>query len=418
MRIETKHIFSACIAVLAANLLVLPPVLGRLLPAADPERYRLGEFALGVHCLSGALIATLLILRKGLCRELRAGPLVVASLLGLVAGELFLRAALFWPWLDLPLLRYAGLYADPYTQEDYWVLEWMERRRIGAHPARSVHPILGWIGTERGKSEASGARIGALPDIPDRPLLFFGDSFVSHLPELMDQALPGYSVLDFGVSGYGTDQTVLRLELEVSRFRTLRPVVLLGVLPEDMDRSLLRFRDGQKPCFTERGQVLYPRFATDDEFVAQHQFGVRSFLVSGAFGLARLATRSFDGDPVRRHAVNEQVFARASRLLRGLQLDAAFVVFCTLRELAELEQGELPARHAELRGLLAQWPELHRIETHEHLLAASRARRLPLSEFYLQDGHHSGLGNEVISQGLTRFVEQTFGGVSAPEAHR
>ena len=82
-----------------------------------------------------------------------------------------------------------------------------------------------------------------LDDVTKPPILFFGDCFVGPIPEIMDDELPHYSVLIYGVGGYGTDQIFLRFRREVEKFASKNPQFLIGVLLKDMDRSLLSFRD-------------------------------------------------------------------------------------------------------------------------------------------------------------------------------
>ena len=61
-------------------------------------------------------------------------------------------------------------------------------------------------------------------------------------------------VLNLGVHGYGTDQQLLRLELDGLKYRP--DIVLLGYYEDDVPRNRLSFRDYQKPHFSLVGGRL------------------------------------------------------------------------------------------------------------------------------------------------------------------
>jgi hypothetical protein len=409
MQIETKHVFCLAVLVVLANVLCDSRVLSRLLPATDLDRFDLGGFGRKVHVASAVLVIALLALRRRWCGTLRLGPAVLGGAFLVLLGEAFLRVTLCTRLIELPLVEYPGLYADPFSDDDFWVLEtgWSGSRR----PRRTspVDPELGWTASNGGTLGVSGPRFRELSDVTERPVLFFGDSFVADLPERLELQLPGHDVLNYGVGGYGTDQILLRAERQVRVFRGRNPLVLIGVLLEDMDRSLLRFRGGQKPYFTiESGRLVEhaPRFSDDEEFLRNHRLRIRSFLLAAASGLKRLLTRRFGGDPARREAINRLLFQRACRQLAAEGIEAGFVVFFSRHELKEVALGREPERLRELRGILRDVCTMPGLETSDFLFAEEAGREI--ESLYLEDGHHSALANEIISRSLARAIRHGF----------
>ena len=124
-----------------------------------------------------------------------------------------------------------------------------------ARPARAAR-------LRAGKSLSSnarglrGSRDYAYERSPGAPrILVLGDSFTfgeevgddETYAAQLERMLPGAEVLNLGVHGYGHDQMLIYLQEEGVRYRP--DVVLLGFLPDDMERNLLGFRDYAKPRF-------------------------------------------------------------------------------------------------------------------------------------------------------------------------
>ncbi len=69
------------------------------------------------------------------------------------------------------------------------------------------------------------------------------ETFAFHL----ERMIPDSEVLNLGIHGYGHDQMLLYLKEEGIRYRP--DIVLLGFMPDDMERNVLSFRDYAKPRF-------------------------------------------------------------------------------------------------------------------------------------------------------------------------
>ena len=130
-----------------------------------------------------------------------------------------------------------------------------------AHPESERDPVLGWTVDRRNQNPLGGWESPPWKGESLDRLAIFGDSFVfgttpngERLPDYLQEELPDLQVLNYGVSGYGFDQTLLHLESRVAEMKDAK--VLLGVLTNDLDRTVLTVRSGPKPYFQLRDGTL------------------------------------------------------------------------------------------------------------------------------------------------------------------
>jgi hypothetical protein len=93
-------------------------------------------------------------------------------------------------------------------------------------------------------------------------ILILGDSFTfgDHVSDdetyshYLQQMLPDAEVINMGVHGYGHDQMLILLKEEGVKYAP--DIVILGFLPLDMSRNILKFRDFAKPRFIiDKGEL-------------------------------------------------------------------------------------------------------------------------------------------------------------------
>jgi hypothetical protein len=186
--------------------------------------------------------------------------IVGASILvALVAAELLLRAALFSDARRFAHLRDANLYADNMSDDDYWKLNYLFGGKF--QPPEQVHPVLGWVGRFARDTYVhhDADKVG-----DRRPVLLYGDSFAQCVPEVecfedFLDADPEFSrehcFLNYGVGGYGVGQILLLLQHSIDHYEN--PFVVISLMTEDLDRSILRVRSGPKPRFrVEDGRLV------------------------------------------------------------------------------------------------------------------------------------------------------------------
>lgn len=181
----------------------------------------------------------------------------------LAAAEWIFRALLFSEARFMLPLQKAGLYADCMSSDDYWKLLYLFPRHD--EPAGSRYQRegtvshydsqLGWVNSlisPETYRHADAAHLGS-----KTPLLFYGDSFAQCRtpPDECFQGLINgdphlsstYRLINYGVWGYGLDQIYLLYRKTIDLYK--EPVVIISLLPEDMDRAVLTVRDAPKPYF-------------------------------------------------------------------------------------------------------------------------------------------------------------------------
>lgn len=277
-----------------------------------------------------------------------------------------------------------------------WRLAWVARRRQGIEVFRPgidrFDPQLGWRsradfrntgplrGSEVVTTNARGARGPA--DVPyertgKRRILVIGDSFAfgwgvnddETYAARLEAALPDTEVVNLGVGGYGTDQMLLMLGAEGTRYRPDRVVV--GVVSEDTERNLVSFRDFAKPTFTLEDGDLEVRgvpVPPPEEWLARESWRLRLLDVAG---IARVAL-----DPSRRERAERITWAlwrEIDRVARAAGADTLFLFAPLEHEMRARDAGageRLVERFAAETGvrLLNLGPELRE--------RASRGERL------------------------------------------
>lgn len=125
---------------------------------------------------------------------------------------------------------------------------------------RSLDPDLGWV---------AGEYISDNPLTPyelaetkiHNPILFFGDSFVAGIkneqrtiPARLESKLDSQRVFNFGVCGYGIDQTFLRIKKTIDYFN--QPHILFGLYYDDISRGMMQVTYAPKPYFAKTDSLI------------------------------------------------------------------------------------------------------------------------------------------------------------------
>lgn len=264
---------------------------------------------------------------------------LVAFGVAVVVAELVFRALLFSsvPWMEK--FRKPELYGDYFSDDAYWLL--YERFGGEYDPPQDPHALLGWISGSFDRDSllhGNSAQVGRR-----RPVLFFGDSFTSCAERPCfedvlnaDAAFSrGCFMLNYGVGGYGLDQIYLLMHEVIPKYRD--PVVVLGVLTEDVDRAVLSVRVGQKPRFhLIDGELRLddrPIEGDPERFFAATSPRIVSYLYRLAVygGPAPPRLRQFlvheSARRAEKVALARALLRQAIRELRALDLDFSVVVF-------------------------------------------------------------------------------------------
>ncbi len=265
--------------------------------------------------------------------------LATSVLVALVVAELGYRTALFSDGERFRKLKDPALYADYFSEDLYWKLHLLLDE--GSEPPRRPHPVLGWVGkfSRADLRHRDSARLDGR-----RPVLLYGDSFadcaegVACFEDILNRdrefSEENY-LLNYGVGGYGVDQSLLLLRGTVELFDD--PFVVFSLFTYDLDRSVLSIRIGQKPRFDVVDGVLEleptPIYESAEAFVADHPPRAVSYLYRRAVfsgllpaGLSPTLRRG-TWQRQRKIEVNERILSAALEELRQRGLGFVFVVF-------------------------------------------------------------------------------------------
>ena len=292
-----------------------------------------------------------------------------------------------------------------------------------------------------------------------RRLAAFGDSF-THCDEVnnrdcwtaqLERTWAGTEVLNFGVPGYGPDQSWLRYQRDGQPYRPC--AVLIGYLIENVNRVVNRFRpfyapeDGialSKPRFVLRGDelVLLPNPAPGPESLGdphwvEDTLGPHDYwYFPGMFvespldslqvvRVARSAAyrrdrrqklKAEDRNPFAptyrgRHegyVVAGRVLVEFARQVRQDGATPVVVVFTARRDLASARAGD------KFYAPLIEWLERESIPTIDLTNVLEReVQRGGVDAVYASDGHYRRSGNQIVATTLTRQLPELIGGTCA-----
>ncbi len=246
----------------------------------------------------------------------------------------------------------------------------------------------------------------------DPVILWYGDSFVQgkgawkdRLPALTQTQL-GLANYNFGVRGYGLDQIVLNFQQTRHYFK--HPAVVLGILTVDLDRSVLKFRTGQKPKFIiDKGELTIAGLPIDlrpERWVAANPPQIESYLF--AFVIRRWALYHSPNElevmegREEKMRVNAKVLELITNECRAQKIPLVSILFYNKEELSYVGW-----RESFLKAQLVK-RSIPFIDSKRVLVeAASRSNR-PLESWYDLDGHLNAAANAMLAKELARVMRE------------
>jgi hypothetical protein len=294
------------------------------------------------------------------------------------------------------------------------------------------HPELGWV---KGDIDPATLRHEHEDRLAGRsPLLLYGSSFAAGtaspvgFAELLE-ASPDrerWCVLNYAVTAYGLDQSLLLMERTLERFVERDPVAVLAfVVESDMDRATMPFYFAPKPRFEWRdgGFALVPPAELDvGHFLEDHPPLIRSYLLRYfVHGLQVVSTETqwrLSGE-VERAPLRRLV---SGFLLKAWQSDMERLGVRHFLLLLHIQEALGPgaARHGD-EAVLLDFLKGARIPYVDSRSEVERAfeRGTRLEELFVQGGkshgHPNSLGTELLFQALMRGLAGRFDDADSAE---
>ena len=307
-----------------------------------------------------------------------------------------------------------GAYFDPTCEDHFWRLlhhspGWDQALRI--HSEHELDAQLGW-GVDRRNENSWGAWESPLYPLrfDGDPIGFFGDSYVfgttadgERLPDQLAELLPESRILNYGVAGYGFDQIVLSLEAQAERLAGHQ--ALIGVLTNDLDRSVLSVRSGPKPYFTEEAgdlTVHTDHITSNEDYFAAHPVRPLSYLWTYLrINIPRhwnvwVKDESWNCELPQKERVNSALFSRLKATCESHNIACSVVLFHNPEHVNQAPdwRTELVHRETERVGIA--------------LLDTRLLTQEALSQqvhFYGSDRHPSPDGNRLLAEGIVAGLD-------------
>ena len=317
-------------------------------------------------------------------------------------------------------LRKPSLYADYFNQDDFWKLRYHFGSEFSPPAPEKVDLRLGWV---RPQISLGAYTHEDAPKIGSRtPILLYGDSFADQcFEDIFEESVlrDKFALINYGVGGYGLDQIYLLLKESIDHYADLHPVVIVSLFDRDMDRSILAFREGQKPLLKNQGDrlVLEKPVSRDlNEYLQNNPIGIRSYIyryiVYGTSIVPEGLRRKLKHEVRIRNEkkeLNRLIFRNIRDELTKRGLDYFFLLF--------LCQGDIgrPAR--------TNWRERFIIDTFRELTIPfissktalqrdATANNRQYEEYFLQEGvgrgHLNYLGYQVIFKEISRGLNNGY----------
>jgi len=340
-------------------------------------------------------------------------------IVSLIVFEILIRLSLFSSYLPVKQLKNPWRYASYYDDNDFWKLYYMFGGEFKPPPSVAIHPLLGWSQVSIDANNPLGLREDSLKlfSSSKKQILFYGDSFVDGVVSSRDYEIPRYITkrlndavaIDLGCGGYGLDQMYLLFML--THAKASEPLIIFGIFVEDdLDRSILSVRTGQKPYFIERNGKLVLQGVPIDP-IPSHYFStnppkIKSYLFRLVFkatiGKSKWAINKKTNDKI---IINTKIIEAIDTLCKSKGYSLLFVLFHGQHELASGGYWQ----EAFLKDLLRHM-NIQYVDTADLLRRYIRQHGVKLPDFYVNEGigsgHHNDLGNLVISEGLIEYLSR------------
>jgi hypothetical protein len=332
-----------------------------------------------------------------------------------VTSEAIFRVLLFSKVGFMEKFRTPGLYVDYDLEDNYWKLYYLFDGKL--KPPANPHPLLGWVGDFSRETYLHNDA----PNIKGRKaVLLYGDSFAGCLTtkeecfqgilNADDEFAARCYFLNYGVGNYGVDQIFLLLKNSLDHFQN--PFVIVSILTQDVERSTLSVRIGQKPYFElVDGELVLQGIPINSDpkaFFAKNPPTIFSYLfrlwVQGN-GWAQQVRRYFKGiDDIRnrRMQINKKLLLNIIYELRKRHLQHVFVVFHLDRAVWDVDW--IDWEEDLIERVLRDNHEPY-ILTKEIVRQHLREHNGTIDDYYIKgDGHPTALQNNILADVMKKVV--------------
>ena len=325
-------------------------------------------------------------------------------------------------------LRDPANFAYRWTDE-YWKLHYLFADPETHRPTRHDSQV-GWLHQRIQEGTYDHFARGQVAG--RRPVLLYGDSFAACVTPredcwegiLSDSELnPSHELLNYGVGGYGFDQTVLLFERSIDLWTDQKPVVVISLLVDvNLDRTALHFKGWPKPYLIvgENGELTQEEEVVhgSDPYLENHPVGIASYawryLVNGSGMLPDAWQAGLQG----RDGIDDETRARSRALLEEVRdeceardLEYFVLLFHGRRVLTPEGQGIEDWHEPFLIGELERL-QMPYVSSRPLLQAHAQESGQPVSDYFFTKGirrrHYTPLANRVVFEAIRAGIAREY----------
>lgn len=346
--------------------------------------------------------------------------------------EVAWRTIIFGDFGILESQKKAELYADPYSEDDYWKLKYLFRKKIidkqKKQEKNEDRPERDNKLFTRLVLRDSYKHINLKYVNGRRSVLLYGDSFAACYMEdgcfdhILNNDTPfskNHYLLNYGVGGYGLDQIYFLFKNSIDNYK--KPFVVISLMTLDLDRSALTVRDVPKTYFTiendmlilhERPSPFHDREAYNEKNKPQIlSYFYRRVLYSSALKklmpdwlISYLKKEKYYTQ--KKIRLNEKILLAIIKELKSRDLDYVFLIFHPIKVagVGALDEDVSDWRNPFIRNILEEQNAPY-IWSRDIILQNMKAEGLTLDDYFIpNDGHPTIHQKELLVNRIKEYV--------------
>jgi hypothetical protein len=329
----------------------------------------------------------------------------------------------------------AELYADPYSEDDYWKLKYLFKKNRIDKQKRDIKERN--IDLPSQHNEKLFTRLifqdtykhTNFKYVNDRkPVLLYGDSFAACYAEdgCFDHILNNdnafsehHYLLNYGVGGYGLDQIYFLFKNSIDNYHN--PFVVMSLMILDLDRSILTVRDVPKTYYTIENNVLklherpspYPDIKS---FYSNNKPEIKSYFYRRVL-YSSILNKLIPDQIVsylkkkeyykrKKIQINNKIMTEIIKELKKRDIESVFLIFhpMWIRGVGLMNENVTDWRSDFIRNILDE-NSIPYIWSKDIIIQNMEDENFSLQDYFIPiDGHPTTLQKELLAKKIKEFV--------------
>jgi hypothetical protein len=365
---------------------------------------------------------------------LKIGLFLLSLVLCFIIAEVAWRIIIFNNIRILESQKKADLYADAYSEDDYWKLQYLFRKSKTDKRKKQIKQKEHRLPSQRNKELFTRQVLRNtykhvnFKDVKSRrPVLLYGDSFAAcyaqdgcfeHILNNDKTFSKNYYLLNYGVGGYGLDQIYFLFKKSIDNYND--PFIVFSMMTLDLDRSILTVRDVPKTYYTLENDMLtlHERpspFPDRESFYAKNKPQITSYLYrrilySSAFNKLMpdqivSYLKKEDYYKKKKIQINTRIMNEIVKELKLKEMDYVFLIFhpSWIDGVGHLNENVTDWRSSFIRRILEE-NNIPYIWAKDVIFKNMMGKDISLYDYYIRDGHPSELQKILLAEKIKEIV--------------